>query len=243
LQVVKEYCLFCLVFFPLFSLDSIHHFSWKRLRKKRVFTAGDKFFCLFCLFFPLFSLDPIHLCLKKKSWKRRVLIVGSKKVLPNLSFSSVFSVDPIHHFLEKDWGKEESLLQMVKKYCLLRLFFPYFPLTKSIFFSKNIEKKRWMLPKHIFVLPFTDVMSCYAHFGPVILPKMCIAWHEVYNGQHKNLGQGNGQLGKKEACGTFVHPAIGTLCLFTIFPSHIGTSSPRHHLPEHSSPSCERSSP
>jgi hypothetical protein len=56
-------------------------------------------------------------------------------------------------------------LQVVKKYYLLCLFFPYFPLTKSIFFSKNIEKKWRMLPKHILVLPFTDVMSCCAHFG------------------------------------------------------------------------------
>jgi hypothetical protein len=56
---------------------------------------------------------------------------------------------------------------------------------------------------------------------------MCIAQQKVYNGQHQNLGQGNGQLGKKEACGTLVLPAIGTLCLFTIFLSH--TVLHHHH--------------
>ncbi len=70
------------------------------------------------------------------------------------------------------------------------------------------------------------------------VPKMCIAQQKVYNGQHQNLGQGNGQLGKKEACGTLVLPAIGTLCLFTIFPLHIASSPLRHHLPEHTSPYC-----
>ncbi len=39
---------------------------------------------------------------------------------------------------------------------------------------------------------------------------------------------------EKEACGTSVLPAIGTLCLFTIFTSHNASSPPRHHLPEHS---------
>jgi hypothetical protein len=71
--------------------------------------------------------------------KRSVLIARGTKVLPTLSFLSIFSLDQIHLFLKKDWGKEGSLLQAVEKYCLLCLFFPYFPLTQSTFFSKKMD--------------------------------------------------------------------------------------------------------
>jgi hypothetical protein len=158
---------------------------------------------------------------------------------------------------------------VVKKYCLIYLLFPYFPLTLSIFFSKKIEDKRALiaggkkiLPTFVFSflifhwknpsfsqkrLRKKDGCCPQTHFGAALYwhhVMLCtfwvIAWHEVYNGQHQNLGQVNGQLGKKEACGTACNKDP---LLISYLPSHIRSSPPRHHLPEHSSPSCEHSSP
>jgi hypothetical protein len=80
-------------------------------------------------------------------------------------FSFLIFPWPIHMFLQKDWGKEGSLLQAVKKYSYFVIsFLIYFPLTQTIFFSKNIEeKKRFLLQA---VKKYSYFVFCFLIFPP-----------------------------------------------------------------------------
>jgi hypothetical protein len=225
-----------LSFLSLFSLDPVHMFLQKDWGKEGSLLQAVKSI-LTLSFLSLFSLHPNHLLLKIY-WGKETSLLHSVKKYSYFVFSFLIFPPPDPSVSPKRLRKWRMVLTTAggKKVLPTLSFLSLFCLDLIHLFLKKDWEKRWMWPKHILVLPFTDFVSCYAHLGPIIVPKMCIAWHKVYNGQHQNLGQGNGQLGEKEACGTLVLPAMGTLRLFTIFPSHIASSPPRHHLPEHSSP-------
>ncbi len=124
--------------------------SPKRLRKRRVPTAGGKKVFLLCLFFPYFLFTQTIFFSKDIEEKKRPYCRRSKSI-PTSSSLSLFSLHQIHLFLQKDPGEEEwsLLLQGVKKSIAHFVFsFLILPWPNPPFSQKILRKKMDVAQTH-----------------------------------------------------------------------------------------------
>jgi len=147
-----------------FSLCFVHPDFWFRhqfLRPPPWVTLQISLSCI------LFFVLRIHVLNKDSSWPLWGAIIHEKSVCRSHTWWM------IQMLRATSWGKvlnnqRVSIAGSTK--VLSAYIFPSLPSARSIF-----KKKRWVLPRHILVLPIIGFVSCYAHFGPVIDTrlKMC----------------------------------------------------------------------